>query len=83
MARYRGKDETDLRWNRVRRIVTRELDRQIHDWREEALNKLLGDAWQKFAAALESGEKMELESAYDQFVRKALTGKTSIDLKDV
>lgn len=83
MARYRSKDETDLRWNRVRRIITVELDRQIKDWREEALNKLLTDAWQKYAAALESGDKMEIESHYEAFVARALGAKSGIELKDV
>jgi hypothetical protein len=51
VARYREKDETDLRWNRIRRRLTRELDTQIADWREDALNKLLSDAWEKYAEA--------------------------------
>lgn len=83
MARYREKDETDLRWNEVRRIVTRELDTQIQNWREKVLNQLLGGAWQKFATALESGEKLVLESEYESFVRRALSTKTGIELKDV
>jgi hypothetical protein len=83
MARYRSKDETDLRWNDIRRRLTRELDTQISKWREAALNKILSDAWAKYTAALESGEKLAIESEYADFAAKALTGKIGIDLKEV
>lgn len=72
MARYRTKDETDLQWNRIRRRITRELDSQIINWREAALNRLVTDAWTTYAAQLESGEVRELEPAYSQFVKDAL-----------
>ena len=72
MARYRSKDETDLVWNRIRRRITRELDTQLQDWREEALNKLLSDAWVKYAESLNTGTVLELESEYETFVGKAL-----------
>jgi hypothetical protein len=72
MARYKEKDITDLRWNRVRRRLTRELDTQIQDWREEALNKLLSRAWQEYAASLNTGETLELEAEYEEWVGKAL-----------
>lgn len=72
MARYREKDETDLRWNRIRRRITRELDTQIADWREEALNTLLSDAWARYVKSLESGEVLELDAGYAEFVGKAL-----------
>lgn len=72
MARYRERDETDLRWNRIRRRLTRELDTQIMDWREDALNKLLTDAWDKYAEALQTGAKLELEAHYGAWVSQAL-----------
>jgi hypothetical protein len=72
MARYREKDETDLRWNRIRRRLTRELDTQVADWREDALNKLLSDAWGKYAEALQTGQKLELEAHYGAWVATAL-----------
>lgn len=72
MARYRQKDETDLVWNRARRRLTRELDTQLQDWREEALNKLLSSAWEKYAAALDSGKTLELEGEYETWVGRAL-----------
>ena len=72
MARYREKDETDVRWNRIRRRLTRELDTQIADWREDALNKLLSDAWEKYAEALQTGSKLELEAHYGAWVAQAL-----------
>ena len=83
MARYRHKDETDLRWNRIRRRITIELDAQIKNWREEALNKLLSEAWERYVAALDSGEKLELESHYQDFARKALTGTTGVNLEEI
>jgi hypothetical protein len=73
MARYRSKDDVDLRWNRIRRRLTRELDCQIADWREEALNHLLGGAWEQFKDALQQGKMVELESSYASWVTKALT----------
>jgi PIN domain nuclease of toxin-antitoxin system len=72
VARYREKDETDLRWNRIRRRLTRELDTQIADVREEILNSLLSGAWEKYAEALQTGTKLELESHYGAWVAKAL-----------
>ena len=72
MARYRQKDEVDLRWNRIRRRITRELDLQIADWREGALNELLGGAWEQYKKALATGEVLELEAKYGAFVAGAL-----------
>lgn len=83
MARYRQKDETDLRWNRVRRRITRELDIQIADWREEAPNDLLAAAWQKYAAALSTGEVLELETDYEAWVARALEQHVTIRPADV
>lgn len=72
MARYRQKDETDLRWNRIRRRLTRELDTQIQDWREEVLNDILSGAWDQYVQAINTGEKLELEGDYKGWVDKAL-----------
>lgn len=72
MARYRSKDSTDMAWNRIRRKVTRELDTRIQDWREEALNTLLTNAWDRYVVALNTGELVELESEYTAFVDRAL-----------
>jgi hypothetical protein len=72
MARYREKDETDLRWNRIRRRLVRELDTQIQDWREDAVNKLLTEAWGQYVQALETGAKLELEAHYGAWVAQAL-----------
>lgn len=72
MARYRHKSEEDLRWNRIRRRLTRELDTQVADWREEALNNLLHGAWEKYNEALDSGKKLELEGDYKSWVSQAL-----------
>jgi hypothetical protein len=72
VARYRTKDEIDLRWNRIRRRITRELDSQIADWREDALNKLLTDAFTQYAKSLETGEVLELEETYGKFVKAVL-----------
>jgi hypothetical protein len=72
VARYRQKDETDLAWNRIRRRITRELDTQIADWREDALDKLLSEAWTHYAKSLESGEVLQLEAGYKEMVSTAL-----------
>ena len=72
MARYREKDETDLRWNSIRRRLTKELDVQIADFREEALNQLLGGAWREYVAALGEGKVLELEAGYKDWVTQAL-----------
>lgn len=78
MARYRSKDDTDLRWNRIRRRITRELDIQLADWREEALNDLLSAAWTKYAASLSTGEVLELEADYESWVARALDAAVTI-----
>jgi hypothetical protein len=72
LARYRQKDEVDLRWNRIRRRITRELDIQLADWREEALNELLGGAWEQYKKALQTGDVLELEAKYESFVKAVL-----------
>lgn len=72
MARYREKSPDDLRWNRIRRRLTRELDTQVADWREEALNTLLTGAFHQYVEALETGKKLELEGEYKSWVAKAL-----------
>ena len=72
MARYKEKDSTDLRWNRIRRRITRELDTQITDWREHALNRLLTAAWDEYVKQLAVGETVELEAHYETWVAQAL-----------
>ena len=82
MARYRSKDEVDLRWNRIRRRITRELDLQIADWREEALNELLGGAWERYKTALSTGEKLELEAHYSTFVAEVLSDVIDVQVDE-
>jgi hypothetical protein len=72
IAKYRTKDDLDLRWNRIRRRLTRELDTQIADWREEALNRILAGAWEKYTEAISSGKVLELEARYETFVGDVL-----------
>lgn len=85
MARYREKDETDLRWNSIRRRITRQLDTEISDFREHVLNRLLTGAWDEYAKSLESGEVLHLESDYKSWVAQAMGEalKTPIDALDV
>lgn len=80
MARYRQKDDTDLRWNRIRRRLTMELDLQVKDWREEALNRLLSGAWTEYVKALGDGEVLELEAHYDTWVAQALNESVEIEV---
>lgn len=79
MARYRQRDEIDLRWNSIRRRITRELDIQLADWRERALNELLTAAWDKYKQSLETGELLELEAKYESFVAAALDEAINVD----
>lgn len=73
MARYRSKDDVDMRWNQIRRRITREVDTQIADWREQYLNVLLGSAWERYAKQLESGEVEALHPQFEQFIGTALS----------
>jgi hypothetical protein len=82
MARYRQKDDVDLRWNRIRRRITRELDLQIADWREQALNELLGGAWEQYKKAISTGEVLELEASYTQFVAQALDDVIQVEVDE-
>lgn len=68
MARYRHKDDTDLAWNRIRRRVTRELDTEIQNAREDALNALLTKAWDEYTEALGEGKVPEVESKFTNLV---------------
>lgn len=72
MARYRTKDEIDLRWNRIRRRITMEVDVQVKDVREDVLNKCLSEAFNQYAKSLETGEVLELEERYGTFVKDLL-----------
>jgi hypothetical protein len=73
VARYRSKDETDLVWNRTRRQITRDLDTKVQNFREELLNKLLTDAWEKYVAALDTGSLVQLEDEASTWVDDLLT----------
>lgn len=68
MARYREKDETDLVWNRIRRQITRDLDTEIQNRREEVLNVLLSGAWDDYTKAIASGELREVEAKYSNLI---------------
>jgi hypothetical protein len=72
MARYRQKDEVDLQWNKVRRQITRDLDTQLMNWRDRALNQMLSDAWTHYSASLQDGKVIEIETEYREFVSHAL-----------
>lgn len=72
MAKYRQKDETDLVWNRTRRQITRDLDTQIQNFREELLNTLLSDAWGRYVKALDSGTLVQLEDEAADWIRTLL-----------
>lgn len=52
---------------------------QIADWREDALNQLLGGAWEQYKNAIATGTVLELEAKYEQFVGDVLDGV--IDVK--
>ena len=75
MARYRTKDQTDLTWNFIRRQVTRDLDTRILNFREELLNDLLTQAWEKYAEALETGSLVQLEDEATRWVDEVLTSQ--------
>lgn len=81
MARYRTKDEIDMQWNRTRRRITRELDTQIQDWRENALNQLLGHAFDEHQKAVNNGEVIEIEPDYKPFVAKALSESITVGVE--
>lgn len=68
MARYRQKDETDLVWNRIRRQITRDLDTEIQNRREEVLNELLAGAWEDYTKAIATGQLIEVEAKYSNLI---------------
>jgi hypothetical protein len=70
VARYREKDETDLVWNRIRRKLTRDLDTEIQNRREDVLNTLLSTAWDDYVKAIGSGELREVEDKYSDLVKR-------------
>ena len=78
MARYRQKDSTDLAWNAIRRRITRELDTEIQNWRERALNELLPAAWDAYEEATAQGEELVIESHVADWVGDALTQALSV-----
>lgn len=75
MARYREKDETDLVWNRIRRQITRDLDTEIQNAREEVLNGLLSTAWDDYVKAIGTGELREVEARYSSLVKAIVQEK--------
>lgn len=72
MARYRQKDSVDLAWNQLRRAATARIDLKYRTLRENELNDVLSQLWGKFEQSLGSGELIELEPEYEQWVRDAL-----------
>ena len=90
MARYRTKTEEDLAWNQIRRRITRDFDTVLQDFREEALNKLLGKAFDQFALAQEKNETIHLEEEATKWIAQMLAEKlrplieaANADLADV
>lgn len=75
MARYREKDEVDLRWNAVRRAATARVDLEVKTYREKRLNDVLTKLWNTFAVALSQGDIVELEPEYETWVSDALDFK--------
>lgn len=73
MARYRSKDETDLAWNRIRRQITRDTDTRIQNFREKLLDELLTAAWDRYTAAIETGDLVELEDEATRWVDDLLS----------
>ena len=57
-----------MAWNRIRRRITRELDTEIQNSREEALNSLLSKAWDDYTTALGEGKVPEVEGKYTNLV---------------
>lgn len=78
MARYRHKSDDDLAWNRIRRAITRELDTEIQNAREEALNAILTKAWEDYTAALGHGTLPEVESKYTNLARAVVSDVVSV-----
>lgn len=80
MARYREKDSTDLRWNDIRRRITRALDTEVQAFREVVLNDLLVAAWDEFTKSLESGEELILASHVAEWVGDAMRQSLGVKL---
>lgn len=72
MARYRTKDEVDLRWNAIRRAATARVDLDVKTYREARLNEVLSQLWTKFSIALGQGDIVELEPEYESWISDAL-----------
>jgi hypothetical protein len=68
MARYRTKSEDDLVWNRIRRQITRDLDTEIQNRREEVLNIVLDEAFRDWQKAIQTGELKQIEAKYGKLV---------------
>jgi len=80
MARYRVKDETDLRWNDLRRRATAHVDLEIKKQRELILNRVLGSLWEQYAESLQTGTVIELEAQSEAtFVEQII--KETVDIK--
>jgi hypothetical protein len=69
MAKYRTKTEDDLVWNRIRRQLTRDLDTEIQNRREEVLNIVLDGAFHEWQQALKTGELKQVEAKYTKLVK--------------
>lgn len=69
MAKYRTKTEDDLVWNRIRRQLTRDLDTEIQNRREEVLNIVISGAFTEWQQALKTGELKQVEAKYTKLVK--------------
>jgi hypothetical protein len=61
-----------MAWNRIRRQITRDLDTEIMNNREDVLNILLAKAFDDFVDAVQSGEVKQVESRYTDLVKNVV-----------
>ncbi len=52
------------------------------DWREEALNKLLTHGWDEYARAVDSGQKLEIETDLKDWVTHTLEKDVVLPLSE-
>lgn len=52
----------------MRRQITRDLDTEIQNRREDVLNDLLSGAWEEYSLSLKRGTVLELEAKYKHLI---------------
>jgi hypothetical protein len=60
----RTKDQTELAWSTIKRVITAKVNFEAQVWREKELNRRIDEAWKVFQADMKDG-RLQLADVND------------------